>query len=112
MEKVDTLHYCKILWEKLNEEFQFEIEPHLNSKNYIMFKAIRGKAKWAKRYIIVNNTILQISDNAKTYTYQINGQAGKNTKEVMQLDIGIEINQIRFEFEKYVDSIYLAKGNK
>ena len=103
----DKLQFCEKLWEVLSNEFKFEVEPHLNPKNYIMFKAFRGKSKFAKRFIIVANTVLQIADNARNYTYQINGDSGKNTKEIMKLDIGIEINQLKFEFEKYVDS----KGN-
>lgn len=102
--ELNKLTYCNKLMAILNDEFIFEIEPHLNNQNYLIFKAYRGKrSKWAKRFIIVNNTILQIKDNCRTYTYQINGTAGKNTKEVMTLDIGIDINQIKYDFEKYIN---------
>ena len=111
MEK-SNLELSNILMNILNDNFIIDYFL-VNNQNVITFRAVNKnkKGKDYKRYIIVNNQILEINKNVKTYTYSFNGIARKGCKNIMELTYKIEdaiyelnINTFKGKFiEEYIE---------
>ena len=76
--------------EVLNETFS-KWEFDSSTYNNAVIRGMLQHGRKVKLYIIVNNYLLEIKDGAKIYNYSINGESGKNTKNITYLD-GLNFN--------------------
>lgn len=60
--------------------------------NNVVLKGILQGNKKVKYYIIANSILLEIKDSSKIYNYEINGTAGKNTKQIKELELPFNRN--------------------
>ena len=75
----------------LNDTFRtYSIDAE--TYNNPIIKGVLNNSKVIKSYVIVNGYLLQIINDKKIYNYEINGNAGKNTKVIKELNLPFSLN--------------------
>ena len=92
---------CNKLMGTLNDNFRCINDISMDKKGHIRIYGVYKKQRKAKHFIIVNNTLLNIVNPSRQFTFQFNGQAGANTKEILHFDFDFMINHIKYDFIKH-----------
>jgi len=85
--ELENLQDDNIMLKVLNDIFRvYEFDNSTYSNNTIIRAVLQGE-KETKYFIISNNNLLQIKKIGKYFDYQINGNTGKNTKFIKELEL-------------------------
>ena len=91
LNRLDTLKDDNKALNILNDIFSVWEFNTTNYKTTTIQGVLKGSRK-SRLYVIANNILLQINDNYKPYNYFFNGNAGKNMKQVIKLDLPFSRN--------------------